>query len=181
MRLECVTQKITFHIMTLTNTTTYFKLFAASIGLATLISCGTDDTNYETPITETDEEAFERNEAEILAYIEANELEATRTDSGLYYVIETEGTGETPSSSANVTVTYKGYFLNDSVFDQAVNPIEFNLANVIAGFREGISLMKEGGTATLLMPAKLAYGASGAGPIPPNTALVFDIELIATE
>tara|TARA_Y100000780_G_scaffold140774_1_gene127124 strand:+ start:498 stop:1001 length:504 start_codon:yes stop_codon:yes gene_type:complete len=164
--------------MMLKTTNAYFKLISAIIGLTALISCGTDDTDYETPVTETPEEAFERNEAEILAYIEANDLEATRTESGLYYVITAEGTGDTPAADADVSVNYKGYFLNENVFDQSTRAVQFNLENVIAGFSEGIQRIQEGGSATLLMPASLAYGVYGSGPIPPYTAIAFDVELL---
>ena len=164
--------------MMLKTTNAYFKLISVVIGLTALISCGTDDTEYVSPITETPEEAFERNEAEILAYIEANDLEATRTENGLYYVITTEGTGDFPDSNADVSVNYKGYFLNDNVFDQSTAAIQFNLQNVITGFSQGIQLIQEGGSATLLMPASLAYGVYGSGPIPPYTAIAFDVELL---
>jgi FKBP-type peptidyl-prolyl cis-trans isomerase FkpA len=120
------------------------------------------------------------NETEILKYIADNHLKAKRTDSGLYYVIEEEGTGKQPDANAEVTVAYKGYFTNKTVFDQSDEKgISFPLQNVIPGWTEGIQLFKEGGKGILLIPSDLGYGAEGQGPIPGGSALIFDIKLNA--
>ena len=120
------------------------------------------------------------NETEILKYISDNHLKAKRTDSGLYYVIEEEGTGKQPDANAEVTVAYKGYFTNKTVFDQSDEKgISFPLQNVIPGWTEGIQLFKEGGKWILLILADLGYGAEGQGPIPGGSALIFDIKLNA--
>ena len=80
-----------------------------------LFSCSKNDTIFE-PQTETD----------ILKYIEDNNLNATKSSSGLYYVIKNQGTGTRPTTSSNVTVAYKGYFLDGSVFYQSnANGISF--------------------------------------------------------
>ncbi len=120
-----------------------------------------------------------KNEKEITAFIEENELEAQKTDTGLYYVIEEEGTGEQPTASSNVTVDYKGYLINSSIpFDQS-EAFTTNLNEVIPGWTEGIPHFKEGGKGKLLIPSRLGYGPSGAGPIPGGAVLIFDIELIS--
>ena len=122
------------------------------------------------------------NETEILKYIADNDLKAKRTDSGLYYVIEEEGTGKQPESSSEVTVAYKGYFTNKEVFDQSdAKGISFPLQNVIPGWTEGIQLFKEGGKGILLIPAELGYGNEGGGRIPGGTVLIFDIHLISVK
>ena len=132
-------------------------------------SCSNKDTDFE-PQTETD----------ILKYIEDNNLNATKTDSGLYYVINNEGTGTRPTSSSNVTVAYKGYFLDGNVFDESSsNGISFGLNQVISGWTEGIQLFKEGGDGILLVPYNLGYGANGRGSIPGGAALIFDVKLIS--
>jgi FKBP-type peptidyl-prolyl cis-trans isomerase FkpA len=121
-----------------------------------------------------------KNEADIIEYIEENDLDANRTNSGLYYVINEEGTGTRPTSSSNVTVAYKGYFLDGTVFDQSdANGISFGLDQVIKGWTEGIPLFKEGGEGILLIPSSLGYGLNGAGSIPRGAVLVFDVNLIS--
>lgn len=124
----------------------------------------------------------EENEKSILKYIEENNLTASKTDSGLYYVINNEGTGTRPTSSSNVTVSYKGYFLNGTVFDQSGSDgASFGLNNVIAGWTEGIPYFKEGGDGILLVPYTLGYGEYGSGSIPGFTVLAFDVKLISVD
>ncbi|PHR97673.1 MAG: peptidylprolyl isomerase [Leeuwenhoekiella sp.] len=155
------------------------KSFLGLLFISLFVSCSLSDDAGPTQPTETEAEAFARNQEEIAAYLEANDLTAQTTSSGLHYIITEEGTGESPTATSTVKVNYKGYFLNNSVFDQTTTtPAEFNLSNVITGFSEGIRLMKTGGKATLFLPAKLAYGAFGNARIPSNTALIFDVELI---
>ena len=104
------------------------------------------------------------------------------TASGLQYLITQEGTGKQPTASAVVKVHYTGKLLDGTVFDSSVQrgePIEFPLNQVIPGWTEGLQLLKEGGKATLFIPANLAYGEQGVpGTIPPNSPLIFDVELI---
>lgn len=120
------------------------------------------------------------NEATILQYIEDNNLNATRTDSGLYYVINNEGIGKQPTSTSNVTVAYKGYFLDGTVFDESsFSGISVRLDQVIAGWTEGIQLFKEGGDGVLLIPYTLGYGIDGSGSIPGASVLIFDVNLIS--
>ena len=118
------------------------------------------------------------NEAAILNYIETNNLVATKTDSGLYYVVNNEGTGANPTSNSNVTVAYKGYFLDGTVFDESdANGISFNLNQVIPGWTEGITYFKEGGDGVLLIPYNLGYGVYGNTAIPKVSVLLFDVNL----
>jgi FKBP-type peptidyl-prolyl cis-trans isomerase FkpA len=124
------------------------------------------------------EDVEKENREEIEKYISDNNLHASSTGSGLYYVIDVEGTGTRPNVNSDVNVKYKGYFTSNEVFDENSEGIEFNLQNVIAGWTEGIPLFKEGGNGMLLIPSSLAYGPSGRGSIPPNAVLIFDIELI---
>ncbi|WP_338560611.1 FKBP-type peptidyl-prolyl cis-trans isomerase [Acinetobacter sp. KS-LM10] len=104
------------------------------------------------------------------------------TASGLQYKVTQAGTGKQPTTTSVVTVHYTGKLLNGKVFDSSVErgePIEFPLNGVIPGWTEGLQLMKEGGKATLYIPAQLAYGQQGVpGTIPPNSTLIFDVELI---
>jgi FKBP-type peptidyl-prolyl cis-trans isomerase FkpA len=121
-----------------------------------------------------------QTEADIIKYIEDNNLNATKTDSGLYYVINNEGSGTRPTGSSNVTVAYKGYFLDGSVFDQSNSSgISFGLNQVISGWTEGIQLYKEGGDGILLVPYQLGYGINSRGSIPGGSVLIFDVKLIS--
>lgn len=125
------------------------------------------------------EEQFDADIKEIEEYIAKNKLNAIRSNSGLYYVINEAGTGNHPNENDNVRVRYKGYTTDGAVFDQSDEEgISFNLQGVIKGWTEGIQYFKEGGKGILLIPSKLGYGESGSGPIEPNTVLIFDVDLL---
>lgn len=103
------------------------------------------------------------------------------TASGLQYKITQEGTGKQPTAASIVKVHYKGQLLDGKVFDSSYDrgePTEFPLNQVIPGWTEGLQLLKEGGKATLYIPSQLAYGEQGVPGIPPNSPLIFDVELI---
>ncbi len=104
------------------------------------------------------------------------------TASGLQYQVFTEGSGATPKATDNVTVHYKGTTIDGKEFDSSYSrgePATFPLNRVIAGWTEGVQLMKEGAKYRFFIPSNLAYGERGAGrDIGPNSALIFDVELI---
>ncbi len=115
----------------------------------------------------------------IQQYISDNNLNAIATGSGLYYVIDSQGTGVGCTSASTVKVAYTGSFTGGAEFEQSpAQGVEFSLQGVISGWTEGIPYFNEGGVGKLLLPSALAYGRSGSGSIPPNTVLIFDIELI---
>lgn len=119
------------------------------------------------------------NDEQIQNYLSDNNITAEKTESGLYYTINTIGTGEQPSSTSNVTFTYTGYFLDDQVFDESTENVNFDLNALIPGFAEGITYLNEGGSGTFFIPAHLAYGNNGTFNIPGGSVLIFNVELIS--
>lgn len=123
----------------------------------------------------------EEDDKAIQEYLTSKNLTATKMSSGLYVIIDEPGTGASCTTSSSVKVKYKGYLLTDVVFDSSATAgATFNLKNVIEGWRIGIPHFKEGGKGKLLIPSALGYGRAGStsGSIPPNSPLVFDIELL---
>lgn len=103
------------------------------------------------------------------------------TMSGLQYQIIEEGSGVKPNLTDSVIVHYTGMFIDGRAFESTVpsgRPGRFVLLGLIQGWQEGMQLMKEGAQYRFFIPYQLAYGEQGSGPIPPYSALVFDIELI---
>ncbi|BAS55816.1 MULTISPECIES: FKBP-type peptidyl-prolyl cis-trans isomerase [Leptolyngbya] len=113
----------------------------------------------------------------------AESKEPTETASGLKYVDVVEGTGETPEVGQLVTVHYTGTLKDGTKFDSSRDrgqPFKFKIGvgQVIKGWDEGVGSMKVGGRRTLEIPPDLGYGSRGIGPIPPNSTLFFDVELL---
>ncbi len=106
-----------------------------------------------------------------------NRPEVHTTASHLQYQVLAEGAGNTPTATDFVTVNYTGSLISGQVFDRG-EAIGFPLNGVIPGWTEGLQLMKEGGKSRFFIPSDLAYGEKGIGPIPPDSALIFDIELL---
>jgi FKBP-type peptidyl-prolyl cis-trans isomerase FkpA len=137
------------------------------------VACNKDDDDVD---------YVSKNEEEIVNYIAANNLTAQRSASGLYYVIETLGSGAKPISTDDVTVAYKGYYTSGSIFDASdASGISFNLQQVISGWTEGIAYFNEGGRGKLLIPAHLGYGNNTRNGIPGGSVLIFDIHLISID
>jgi FKBP-type peptidyl-prolyl cis-trans isomerase FkpA/FKBP-type peptidyl-prolyl cis-trans isomerase FklB len=106
------------------------------------------------------------------------------TASGLQYKVETMGTGPKPVVTDTVKVNYRGTLLDGTEFDSSYarnEPISFGLNRVIAGWTEGVQLMPVGSKFTFYIAPDLAYGEGGGGPIPPNSTLVFEVELLDIE
>ena len=103
------------------------------------------------------------------------------TATGLQYEIIEAGTGASPAATDTVEVNYEGTFLDGTVFDSSYargESISFGLNRVIAGWTEGLQLMKEGATYRFFIPYNIAYGEGGMGPIPAYSTLIFKVELI---
>ncbi|WP_186757391.1 FKBP-type peptidyl-prolyl cis-trans isomerase [Echinicola salinicaeni] len=130
-------------------------------------------------------------------YMAENDLNATKTESGLFYIIEEAGDGEAVEEGNTVSVNYTGYVLDGTIFDTSVEEVAkeneifnenrpyepFNVmvgkGRVIPGWDEGLQLLKGGSKAKLLIPSTLAYGPRQAGEvIKPNSILIFDVEVL---
>ena len=144
--------------------------------------------HYFTELEERQQaEAAERGKAakgEGEAFLAENKKRAgiVTTPSGLQYEVVKEGTGRQPKASDTVRCHYEGTLIDGTVFDSSYRrnqPAEFGLRQVIAGWTEGVQLMKEGSIFKFYIPYNLAYGERGAGAdIPPYAALIFTVELL---
>lgn len=113
-------------------------------------------------------------------YILDSNLVVDSTTTGLFYSISDTGTGNYPLLDATITVKYKAYLTNGFIIDQTVRDATatFGLERLILGWQYGIPLIKKGGKMKLIIPSRLAYGCATNYGIPPNSVVIFDIELI---
>jgi len=121
-------------------------------------------------------------------YFTKNNLNPTKAPSGLYYIMEKEGTGANPIQGQEVTVNYTGRTLDGKIFDSNTDPamgdaepftFMLNAGQVIEGWDEGVALMKKGGKAKLFIPSSMAYGVQGRQPmIGKDANLIFDVEVL---
>jgi FKBP-type peptidyl-prolyl cis-trans isomerase len=119
----------------------------------------------------------------IIEYALKNGLEVKRSATGLYYIMEREGKGDSPLRPNSVSCHYKGYLLDGNEFNNTYKsgePLNFRLEQVIPGWTEALLMMKPGGKIKLLIPSALAFGQAGTpgGPIGPNAVIGFDMELL---
>ena len=129
----------------------------------------------------------ERLSPDDLEFVEKTWPSAKKTNTGIRYIIEREGTGEPAKPGDKVAVVYTGKLLNGKIFDQNLNrtnPLTFRVRRnfVIEGWDQVLQLMKLGEKRLVIIPADFAYGSRGQLPsIPPGATLVFDMELIKIE
>ncbi len=102
-----------------------------------------------------------------------------KTAEGLSYTVIKAGAGEKPGADARVEVNYSGRLASDGSEFDAGQGAKFKIGGVIPGFAQGLKLMQPGGKYRLCIPAALGYGAEGSGPIPANSDLVFEVELLS--
>lgn len=143
------------------------------VTVSLLGSCGKSETSGCQPAPV----ASEKNQ--MVAYCNGNNITYTEHPSGLLYEIIMPGTGVNPTLSSTVSVVYTGKLLNGFQFDGKANPIDFQLAGLIDGWKIGIPLLKKGGRIKMVIPSALAYSCTGnsSGAIPPNSPVFFDITL----
>jgi FKBP-type peptidyl-prolyl cis-trans isomerase len=138
------------------------------------------EMKLENPDTQAD-----KDQNIILDYLIANEIEAQKTESGIWYVITAAGEGDKPNEKSKVKAHYTGTLMDSTKFDSSYDrgqPLDFALGQVIKGWQEAIKMLGKGGKGTFYIPSELAYGERGAGTsVPANAVLKFDIELMDFE
>ena len=156
------------------------------------------DEEAQTTLMNFQQEMMAKQEAEVQAMGEKNQAAGAAflaengtkegvvtLPSGLQYKVLNEGTGKSPAKEDTVTVNYRGTLIDGTEFDSSYKrgePATFPVGGVIPGWTEALQLMKEGAKWQLFIPADLAYGERGAGPvIEPNSTLLFEVELISIQ
>lgn len=142
------------HITTLLFCTTFFFLSA----------CNPDRQGAE-------------DDKDIRDFLKDNNLQAEKTESGLYYIIDVPGSSEHPMTTDSVVITYTGSLLNGDVFDSSLSAT-FLLDDLIQGLIEGIPLLGKGGEGRFFIPSGLGYGGFSQPGIPANAILIFEVKLI---
>lgn len=142
------------------------KIITLFILSLVLFSCGT--------YSEEQKKSFDQ---QIVAYLKKKDIKCTLTDSGLYYKIIEPGTGEFIQFTDIVSFSYKGSFMNGQTFDNHQYPVEFAVKDLIGAWKEIMLELKPGSKAFLVAPPTLGYGDRDLEDIPPNSILVFEMEI----
>ena len=157
-----------------------------------LFSCLKKDIN-QCPYRETEIKAPDAEVQAVKAYLESKGIvDALKDSSGVFYVVGAPGSGAIADVCSNITIHYTGRLTNDNVFDKTTDaPFTYALGALIPGWIKGLKHIKQGGKIKLYIPPSLAYGSTGATRtdqngntvvvIPPNSILVFDIELLSIQ
>ena len=169
------------------------------LALLNLISCKQESTTARTapsPITskslsvndlyadyyQEHSTPAQREQNAIIDYIAEQNIDVLKSPTGLYYRITKAGVGETFKRGDALKVHYRGYFLDGQEFDSSYSrgrPMGFKVGQMISGFNEVCYYLRPGSAATVIIPSRLGYGSEGMQDIvPPNSTLVFDIEIV---
>lgn len=127
------------------------------------------------------EEQLKDFETKIKKYLKKENIECERSPSGLYYNIIEEGEGREIQYSDVVSFTYTGRLLNGKLFDDQKDPVEFEVSKLIGCWKEIILNLKPGGKAYLVSPPQLGYATHQLNDIPPNSILVFELEVVTVK
>ena len=113
-------------------------------------------------------------------YINTNVLTASVHSSGFRYIINQTGNNKRPNNCSLIRISYQGRLLDNTEFDGTSpgNTVDFMLNQLISGWQRGLPLIGEGGSITLFLPSGYGYGAAQVGSIPPNSPLIFDVDLV---
>ncbi|MGI8508664.1 MAG: FKBP-type peptidyl-prolyl cis-trans isomerase [Gemmatimonadaceae bacterium] len=153
-------------------------LVFASVLIVSVSACGSDHATAPAPVTITS--------TTFAPALGINLAAMTMTASGLYYQDVTVGSGAVAQAGKQLSVHYAGWLPDGTKFESSVDrgqPFAFTLGvgAVIPGWDEGVAGVRVGGVRKLVIPSSLGYGARGSGPIPPNSVLVFSIQLLSVQ
>lgn len=146
------------------------------IGLLPLIIMGGCKKEEEKPCPEVSANVPPSEVTNLRAYIQSNNITAQEDSRGFFYRIEAAGGGAKPNPCSNLRVDYSGRLTTGGEFDKGTN-VAFSLSGLITGWRMGLPLIGAGGRIILYLPPSLGYGNTTAGTIPPNSILIFTIDL----
>lgn len=146
----------------------------------TVILCSCSKKDDYTELYSAEIEQAKLNE--YLDYLAGEGLEVKTTDSGVYYVVISEGEGDVPKAGDKVSVVYNAYFIDGERFASSGDPEIYGyftythkIDNMIKGWEDGIETMKKGGSSLLIIPSDLAYGPTGYYDIPPYSSILYEI------
>lgn len=145
------------------------------VSLVILVAC-----SKEADLSLLEQQSIDRSV--LVSYLNQNHITATETESGLFYVIENEGTGdEYPDDDDDIAFRYEGSLIDGTVFNMTpgLTVDTTNMSSLIDGLKEGFMLLKEGGTAQFYLPSWLGNGSMETENIPSNSCLIFDVELVS--
>jgi len=143
------------------------------------------DDDYEKQLEELQkqiDEQYGKDTLIIQQYLADHQLTAQKQkESGIYYIINDSGDVNHPNDYSVITVNYKGYLTNDSIFNQTKADESYTvpLNTLISGWRYGVPLIGNEGKIVLFLPSFYGYGSEAVGSIPANSVLIFDIELVS--
>jgi len=129
--------------------------------------------------TETPEQRAKKDREKIIEYLQEHDMydDAEEHSSGVFYVIEKEGSGSYPNNNSIVKVSYNGYLLDGEMFDNRYEST-MRLTNQIRGMQIGLTFFQRGSEGWILIPSELGYGEYGTVGIPRNAVLAFEVEMI---
>jgi FKBP-type peptidyl-prolyl cis-trans isomerase FkpA len=157
------------------------KILIGSLALLPILNSCSKNSDIPSCDATYDPCAIKAPQAEIdsvAGYLSAQGIHDTvKHCSGMFYKIDNPGTGRTPDICSTITIKYKGQFKSGSVFAQS-NSLTYVLGQFIAGFKNGIPLIKEGGTIHLYIPPSLAYGSQTVPGIPSNSMLIYEVTFL---
>ncbi|MDH5367898.1 MAG: FKBP-type peptidyl-prolyl cis-trans isomerase [Cyclobacteriaceae bacterium] len=156
------------------------NILALLVSIIGLLSCNSkEECKLSVDTSRVDQTQLLKDIETIDAFLVLNNITAIEDESGLRYVIQTQGEGIQPELCNTVQVNYSGHLLESTTVFDANDGVSFPLSNLILGWQVAFSKIKSGTSATLYIPSGLGYGSSGAGnSIPPNANLVFEIDLL---
>jgi FKBP-type peptidyl-prolyl cis-trans isomerase len=156
------------------------KLILIAFSAIALICCNKEEPCGYNPCAS---KAPDSEIQSVQSYLSSNNITATQHCSGVFYVVNQPGSGSKPKGCEGVTVNYEGRLTNGSVFDKTNpgQPASFDLDQLVTGFKNGVIQIGAGGKVTIYIPPSLGYGSQQSGPIPPNSILIFTVDLLSVD